>query len=416
MRRRAGTYSVLVLVGLFVLCRPVERAPNDQPRPTVILISLDGFAARFLSLGETPTLARLSRDGVYAPDGMVPAFPTKTFPNHYSIVTGLYAEHHGIVSNNMYDPVLDATFRLSDPDDVRDGRWWGGEPLWVTAENQGQVTASFFWVGTEAPIGGVRPTFWKPYDASVPNADRVQQVLEWLELPEGERPTFITLYFSDVDWETHGHGVGSPEMHAALRRVDAAISQLLEGLEERGLADRVNIVVVSDHGMVNTSPDSAIFLDDYIDLSAVRVSDWNPVAALWPDDEDEEQVYRALADGHERWRVYRKAEIPERFHYRDHRRIAPIIAIASEGWSIGTRARFDPERLTGATHGYDNELLSMRALFIALGPAFRSGLSVEPFQSIHIYELLCAVLGLEPAANDGSLDSVRVMLRDGGRR
>ncbi len=406
----------LVLVAFFLLCGgPVEGPDTREFQPTVILVSLDGFGVRFLEFDETPTLVRLAANGVRAVEGMVSVFPTKTFPNHYSIVTGLYPEHHGIVANNMYDPVLDATFRLSNPADARDARWWGGEPLWVTAEQQGQVAASFFWVGSEAPISGVHPTFWKVYDGSVPNADRVQQVLEWLDLPDGQRPTFITLYFSDVDTWVHRYGTDAPEMRTALRNVDGAVSQLIAGIEERDLTGYVNVVVVADHGMANTSPDSVIFLDDYIDLSTLRVADWTPVAALWPDDNDQAAIYQALRSGHSRWQVYRKAEIPERFHYREHRRIAPIIAIADEGWSIGSRSSFDANRYRGATHGYDNQLLSMRALFIAQGPAFRSGLTVEPFQSIHLYELLCAVLGLTPAPNDGSLDSVRVMLRTTAR-
>lgn len=409
--RRLLPLGILVL-GVAVLLATRMGARAAEERPVVVLISLDGFAARFLDSAITPTLARLAREGVHAPEGMVPIFPTKTFPNHYTIVTGLYAEHHGIVSNSMYDPAFDATFSLGDRDAVTDGRWWEGEPIWVTAERQGQVAAAFFWPGTDAPIHGVRPTYWRSYDGGVPNAARVDQVLAWLALPEAERPQFVTLYFSDVDGEVHDHGTDAPEARAAMAQVDRAVGRLVEGLRSRGQLDAVNLVIVSDHGMANTSSDRVLFLDDAVDLSRVRVSDWNPVAAVWPEG-DVDPVYRALVAASDRWSVYRKADIPARYHYRDHRRIPPIVVVADEGWSIARRRGFRPEGYEGATHGWDNQLPSMRAVFIARGPAFKTGLELRPFENVHLYELLCSVLGLTPASNDGRLDSVQVVLRTG---
>lgn len=408
--RRRGASLALALVWLGSAACSVQTAERE-PGPTVILVSLDGFPARLLDPAVSPTIARLAAQGVHAPDGIVPVFPTKTFPNHYSIVTGLYTEHHGIVSNSMYDPVFDASFSLGDRAAVSDGRWWGGEPLWVTVETQGRIAGTYFWPGSEAEIGGVRPTYWKQFDGSVPNSARVREVLSWLDLPDDRRPSFITTYFSDVDSEIHRHGVGSAEGKQAMARVDAAVAELVAGLEARGIADQVNLVITADHGMADIAPDRVIFLDDYIDLASVRVSDWSPVAAIWPQEGDEEAVYRALTTAAMPWRVYRKGEIPERFHYRAHRRIAPIIAIADEGWSITTRDAFRIARFQGATHGYDHELASMRALFVARGPAFATGRTVAPFTNIHLYELLAAVLGVVPAANDGSLDSVRTVLR-----
>lgn len=401
---------LLALLGLAVAC--AAPTPRRQLAPTVILVSLDGFAAQFLDAGVTPTIARLAAEGVHAPLGMVPVFPTKTFPNHYSIVTGVYPEGHGIVANSMYDPVFDAAFTLSDRDAVSDGRWWGAEPLWVSVETQGQIAAPFFWPGSEAEIAGVRPTFWKRFDGSMPSAARVRDVLSALDLPDERRPTFLTLYLSDVDSDVHDHGVDSREARAALRRVDAAVGDLMRGLEARRIADQVNVVIVADHGMTDIAPDRVIFLDDYIDLAAVGVSAGSPLAAIWPAAGDEDRVYGALAAAGVPWSVYRRAEIPARLHYRDHRRIAPILAVADEGWSIARREGFVPTRYRGATHGYDNALVSMRSLFVARGPAFTPGLAVPPFQNIHLYELLAAVLGLRPAPNDGSLDSVRVMLRN----
>ena len=384
---------------------------HDGPHP-VILIGLDGMGWDFPEKTETPNLDRLVARGVRA-ERLVPIFPTKTFPNHYSIVTGLYAEHHGIVSNNMYDPEMDARFRLSDREAVGDGRWWGGEPIWVTAEEQGLTAAAFFWPGTESPIQGVRPTFWNEFDASIPNADRVAQVLAWLDLPEESRPTFVTLYFEDVDNAAHRWGTDHEETRAAIRTVDSALGWLLEGLDERGITDQVNLVVASDHGMADISRDRMIFLDDYADLSGVDMIDYDPVAALRPATQEIDAVYGALAGAHPHLSVYKRESIPERYHYRDNPRIQPIIAVADEGWSITTRSYFNarPNAYTGSTHGYDNQLTSMGATFIAAGPAFKEGLIVPPFQNIHIYELLCELLGLDPAENDGSLDSVRVVLK-----
>ena len=406
--------AAVALAGSFAVLGRSAALGSDRAQelePTVILISLDGFRWDYLDIAETPNLDRLAAAGVRA-EALVPIFPTKTFPNHYSIATGLYADHHGIVGNAMYDPELDASFSMRDRAAVSDSRWWGGEPIWVTAEAQGQVAAAYFWVGTDVEIAGRRPTHWKPYDGRTPNAARVRQVLEWIDLPDSKRPTLFTLYFSIVDGAGHRYGPASAQVKEAIARVDAAIGLLLDGLEDRGIWDRLNIVVTSDHGMASISPRRVIFLDDYLDLSDVYLSALTPVADIWPDEGREDAVYRALANAHPHLTVYRKRDIPERLHYRHHRRIAPIIAIADEGWSIARRGAFNrrSRRYTGGTHGYDNSVKSMHALFIASGPAFKDGLVVEPFQNIHIYELLCAVLGLRPAPNDGSLDSVVVML------
>ncbi len=386
---------------------------GGQLDPTVILISLDGFRWDFLGRAETPNLDRLVERGVRA-ERLVPVFPSLTFPNHYSIVTGLHPENHGVVSNTMYDPVMDARFRIGDRDAVTDGRWWGGEPLWVTAQKQGQIAASFFWVGSEAAIQGIRPNFWKRFDSRIPHRARVAQVMEWLDLPDGERPTFITLYFSDVDHEAHDYDPDTaPEVAAAIARVDSAIGFLLASLDERGISDQVNIIVVSDHGMAARSPDRVILVDDYINLGDANVIDWTPNIALRPDENHVDEIYQALKRASPHLKVYRKEQIPERFHYRNSPRITPILGIADEGWSISSHGYYDsrPDRFEGGAHGWDNQVLSMGGLFVASGPAFRKGLVVSPFQNIHIYELICHVLGLEPAPNDGSLDSIRVMLQ-----
>lgn len=384
----------------------------ENLQPTVILISIDGLRWDYWEKVALPNFQRLSQTGVRA-KALIPAFPTKTFPNHYTLVTGLYTEHHGIVANTMYDPEFDAKFSMSNRDAVQDGRWWGGEPVWVTAEKQGQISAAFFWPGSEAEILGVRPTFWKVYDDDFPNAARIDTVLAWLDLPAKRRPTFLTLYFSDVDHAGHRHGPDSPEVKTAILDIDTLLGRLFAGLENRKIFDRVNIIVVSDHGMTAVNSDHVIYLDDYLDLRKVTVVDWNPVVALRPREMSADEIYQKLAGAHPHLQVYRKEEIPARWHYQNHRRIAPIIGIADDGWKISRHGMRNTVEgfYTSGEHGYDNQLAAMRAIFIAHGPAFKSGLVVEPFQNIHIYNLMCAILKVPPAPNDGDLDSVRVMLR-----
>ena len=388
--------------------------PEEQPEKphTIILISMDGFRWDYLERTDTPNMDYLAAHGVRA-KALIPVFPTKTFPNHLSIVTGLYPENHGIVSNRMYDPVFDANFWIGEGSEpARDGRWHEGEPIWVTAEKQGQTTATMFWPGADAEIQGVRPTYWSYYDGTVPNNSRVQQVLSWLDLPEDKRPILITLYFSDTDSWAHTVGPEATEMETVIRGLDGIIGTLIDSLRARDLLDSVNIIITSDHGMTETSRDRVIFLDDYINLEDATVVDWSPVAKILPNEGMEPSVYNALVDAHPNLSVYRKQEIPERFRYRNHRRITPIICIADQGWEISSHEYFDsrPDAYTGGTHGYDNQLSSMHAIFIGSGPSLKDGLVVDPFMNLHIYELMCHILGLQPAQNDGSLDSVMVML------
>jgi predicted AlkP superfamily pyrophosphatase or phosphodiesterase len=401
---------------LLVACLACASPPPSVSRPAagpppLILVSLDGFRPDYTARYGAPNLARLAEAGVHAPQGMIPVFPSKTFPNHYSIVTGLYPEHHGIVSNTIYDPERDAWFRIGDAEAIADPHWWGGEPIWVTAQRQGLRSATFFWVGSEAPVRGVQPTYWKPYDGSIPGAERVDQVLRWLDLPAHERPHLITLYFSAVDSAGHRHGPDSVEVARAVQRVDAHLGRLIQGLEARGLAERVNLVVLSDHGMAATSSEQVIVLDDYLDLSEIRIVERSPVLMLHPRPGKLGRVLRALDGAHPHLAIYSKEQLPARLHFGDHPRIPPVIGLADEGWTIRSSRRKDSasEAQLG-THGYDGSLRSMRALFVASGPSFQKRLEIEPFENIQLYELFCALLGVEAAPNDGELDVLRRVL------
>lgn len=387
-----------------------------MPRLTrhVVLISLDGFRADYMARPVAVNLRAIAARGVRA-ERMEPVFPSKTFPNHYSIATGLTAEEHGIVANVMRDSVL-GTFTTRDTVAQSESRWWGGEPIWVTAESQGVRAASISWPGSEAVIKGVRPTWWQRYWHEEPAASKIEKVMRLLQLPADSAPGLITLYFHDVDTDSHTYGPDSPETDAAIARVDSAVGAIDAGIARLGLRDQVTLIIVSDHGMTAVSGDRQIVLDDYLDLSTIDVIDWSPVGAIVPRDGNVERVYRALHGKHPHLQVYRKGEVPARWHFNNNPRITPIVLVADEGWSITSREflRRRAERGTtiwGGAHGYDPALQSMGALFVAAGPGIAQGKVVAPFRNVHVYSLMTHLLGLRPARTSGSIDSVRTMLR-----
>lgn len=384
--------------------RPAPAAADASA--SVLLVSIDGFHPDYLDPQTTPNLLALADRGVRA-EALIPSFPTKTFPNHYTIVTGLRPDHHGLVANNIWDPEMEARYGLSNREAVGDPDWYGGVPVWVTAERHGMTTAPLFWPGSEAPIDGVRPTHWMHYDGEMTHRARIDWVLDRMET--GVR--FATLYFDAVDVAGHDHGPDAPETRAAVARVDSAIGVLRSELAARDLPD-VNLVIVSDHGMSQLSPDRVIFIDDYLDPRTTRIVDWSPVLALWPEPEHVDSLYATLRGAHPHMKVYRPEEIPERYEYGSHERVAPIIGIADPGWSITTHDYFErnADRYEGGNHGYDQRSADMQALFIASGPAFRDGVVVPPFPNVDVYELIMRVLELPPVPGDGRLERVQGML------
>lgn len=409
--RAAIAAALLVLAA----CWPSGSVPEAETRLTdhVVLISLDGFRWDYLDRAPAVRLRELAGRGVRA-ERMLTIFPSKTFPSHYTLVTGLWAEQHGIVANNMRDPELGA-FTQRDTAAQSEPRWWGGEPIWVTAERQGLRAASAGWPGSEARIKGYAPTWWTRYWHDEPHESRVQKVLDWLALPADSAPALITVYFHDVDTQGHRFGPSAPETDSAIAKVDRSLGRLMDGIAALGKQDRVTLIVVADHGMAPTSIERVIALDDYVDLQTVDVIDWTPVAAIAPKPGFEDAAYRALKDRHPHLQVYRKGEVPARWHFNDHPRITEIVAVADEGWTITTDAQIARWRETGwsagGTHGYDPELVSMGAVFVAAGPGIARGRVVPPFRNIHVYPLMARLLGLQPAETAGSLDSVRRVLR-----
>jgi predicted AlkP superfamily pyrophosphatase or phosphodiesterase len=388
--------------------------PVKDLKPTVILISIDGLRYDYLEKFQPPTLNAIAKKGVRA-KWMIPSFPTKTFPNHYTIATGLYPEHHGIIENNIWD--YGTTFTMGKPEEVQNSRWWLGEPIWSTAEKQGLRAGAFFFPGTEAEIAGKRPTFWKQYDGKIPNNDRVDQILSWLDLPSAERPQIFTLYFSDVDDAGHDYSPDSEETRTAVLKVDENIKRLFDGLRVRKIDKKVNLIIVSDHGMATIDQRNAIVLDDYFaDDLAERILRTGEIVQIFPQPGWADMIINSLKPI-QHATCWRKADIPARLHYQDSPRIAPIVCSAEEGWFMTSRERYETQkkradftRMKGA-HGYDNKYQSMQATFIAHGGAFKKRKVVEPFENIHVYELMCKILGLTPAKNDGDLIRVRGMLK-----
>jgi predicted AlkP superfamily pyrophosphatase or phosphodiesterase len=411
-RRMLATAALLGLV----TARPAPSAARDATDigPTLILVSFDGWRSDYVRRYSAPNLERLIKRGASAP--LVPSFPSKTFPNHYTLVTGLYPGHHGIVANSILDPPTGRRLTMSNRVEVQSALWWGGEPLWVAVERSGRAAAAVFWPGSEAPILGVRPRYWLPYDEEMPGEARVDRALELLDRPAAERPGFVMLYFSDVDTAGHRSGPRSQEVRDAVARVDGHLGRLISGLARRGTLERVDVVVVSDHGMAETMPDRVVVLDDGL-LEGMDVVDLNPTLGVFPRAGTEAQAYRALAGAHRRLRVFRREETPAHWRFREHPRVPPIVGVADEGWQVMRRSTWETLGSRGllrraGAHGYDPQRAkSMRGLFVAAGPSFRPGRALPAFENVNVYNALAAALGVEPAPNDGDPGVAMALLR-----
>jgi alkaline phosphatase D len=408
------------LLAVFLLGITDTSLAEANEDPIVIMIGVDGLRADTLERIQAPNLQLLADTGVRA--NMIPAMPTKTFVNFYSLATGLHPKHHGLISNYPYDRELGRKFNRQT--DVSDPRWWGGEPIWITAEKQGVKAAIYFWVGSEVEIGGVRPSFWKAYQKDKDYGERVEEVLKWLALPEGERPRLLTLYFSAVDTAAHDFGVDSPQEREAVVMVDKHIGNLLLGLNKLGLKHRSNIVVVADHGMVNLSDNKVINLDSWIDLADFMVPDWAsnktsvhaPFLNLYAEPKLVDAAYKKLQKAHPKMQVLRRGSFPAQYHFDHPQREPDLMLLADTGWSIyASRDKSQPQAVLKldrsiATHGYDNQDPLMQATFIANGPAFKKALTASPFDNIEVYGLLACALKIKPASTDGNIQNVQYLM------
>ncbi|KAI0803627.1 alkaline-phosphatase-like protein [Xylaria sp. FL0064] len=393
--------------------------------PTTLIISLDGFRADFLTRGLTPRLNAFIKEGV-SPLYMTPSFPSVTFPNHYTLATGLYPESHGVVGNTFWDPALEAEFYYTDPDRSLDPKWWGGEPFWVSAELQGVRTAVHMWPGSEAHINNMDPSFLDRYNGKEVLPKKVDRILEFIDKPglenpqadEQLRPQLIAAYVPNIDAAGHLYGPNSTEIFTTISEVDTMLDQLFRGLEERNLTDIVNVIIVSDHGMATTDVSRMIQIEDLVDINKVEHLDGWPLVGIRPKKPEDLQVLyeqaAKKAEANPNFDVYLKdKDMPERYHFSKNDRIAPLWIIPKTGWAIVEKKEFNIQDAKAnnisyhprGLHGYDHEHPLMRAIFVARGPAFphQPHSKVETFQNINVYNILCDSIGMEPVPNNGTL-------------
>jgi predicted AlkP superfamily pyrophosphatase or phosphodiesterase len=392
----------LLLLAIVAGCAPATLQPPAQDaRPPLILVSIDGFKPDYLTRGVTPNLNALAAQGARA-EAMRPSFPSITFPNHYTLVTGSRPDRHGIVGNTIEDSrIPGARFSLGNREATNDRRWWDeAEPIWVTAEHRGVRTATMFWPGSEAAIHGVRPSEWRSYDSKLPANQRVDTLLGWLDKPVASRPAFLTLYFEDVDHAGHEYGPDAAQTTEAAAHVDEAIGRLAAGLQARGI--KANIVVVSDHGMAAMSKQRVIRLDQVAPAGSYRVVTGGTYAGLEATPGKDGVLADALLKPQAHMQCWRKEAIPPRFHYGRNPRVPSFICLAETGWQIAADAG-SAERTPAGGHGYDNMAAEMQAIFIAAGPAFKTGIVLAPFDNVDVYPLMMNLIGLQPLPSDGEM-------------
>ena len=383
---------------------PVQHTANPQNSKKalkahyVVLVSLDGFRWDYARKWGASHLLEMADEGASAPEGMIPSFPSLTFPNHYTIVTGLYPEHHGIVDNEFLDPKRNYEHYLyKDKGNNGDGSWFGGVPLWSLAEQQGMRSASMFWVGSEAEIAGKRPSYWVPFDDNFDDEKRIVQVMQWLALPEAERPHLITVYYSNADHAGHDYGPDSTECRDAVHHLDDLMGELESKLKATGLP--VDMVVVSDHGMVKYDDPHWLSIDKFADLGNTPVSG----ERIYPKTEEERQrIYEALkATNDPRFAVYRLKDVPARLRFNENAREGDPVVVPMGLVPVTVRAKAAAVKGVGG-HGFDPARVpEMKAIFYAEGPDVKPGVKLASFSNVNVYDFIAGILKLEPAKNDG---------------
>lgn len=374
--------------------------------PYLVVLSMDAFRWDYPQKYHTPHLDSIAANGVKA-ESLQPAFPSKTFPNHYTMATGLYPQNHGIVQNVFTDPEL-GTYKLSNREAVQNARFYGGEPIWVTAEKQGVRSACFYWPGSEAPIKGIYPSTWKTFDASVPFQARADSVIAWLKKPVGERPHLIMWYIEEPDAISHAHGPDSKETQQTVENIDRLIGAFMKQINALPNADSINLVFTADHGMAKISEEKAIALDKHIKHDWVAsVQGSNPVYLIQPAGPAFADSIQHSLSKSEHLNCWKKTELPAYLHYGKNIRIFDIVCSAKPGWSIYWE---NSKYGNGGAHGYDPRFKDMHAVFYATGPAFKKAFTQPTFENVNLYALFAAILHLQPATNDGKLEKVEDML------
>jgi len=404
MKLKQSLIVILFLV-LLILCQ------TGLSQSYVILISFDAFRWDYLDRGITPNLNKIINNGVRALS-LRPVFPSKTFPNHISIATGLYPEHHGIIHNNFKNPSTNEEYSLGNRESVKNSKWYSGEFIWETAKKQGITTASFFWPGSEVTAEYRQPNYYKDYQHNLPYEERVQGVLDWLKLPPEKRPHFITLYFHETDSKGHEFGPNSEEINTAVKLVDGLVGDLTNGINKLSLKDSVNIIIVSDHGMTEIYKDKIINVENILGNKKAELWETGPVMMVNPQDDG---VYELLKKNNKNYYVYKKNELPGFYSYSDHPFIYPIILVAKPGYSLEKNISEDQKEysISKGNHGFEKDFLDMHGIFVASGPAFKAGYKTGTIWNIDIYPLLCEILNISPYQPiDGKLERIGFILKE----
>jgi ectonucleotide pyrophosphatase/phosphodiesterase family protein 5 len=401
----------IFLTGILLLA--LSFSADAQQKQCTILISFDGFRWDYLDRHLTPTIDSLWRQGVRA-SSLEPVYPSKTFPNHLAIVTGMYPEHHGIIQNDFWDRPAGRRYKISDTVEVRDSRWYRGEAIWETAKKNGKVSASYFWPGSEISQDDRHPDYFERYNQNRPYTERVNGVLRWLSLPVGKRPDIITLYFDATDTQGHRYGPDSPEVNAAIAQLDSMIALLIGGLDRLKQIDSTNIILVSDHGMTGIDVSRTIVIDEVL-AGEKYTTQWNgPTMLLESRNGRDREIADILKKKLKHASVYLKNEVPEYFHFSKNEHITPVIISADLGWSLAPSAvsAKDSVAYGKGNHGYDSREKDMHGYFVASGPAFKKSAKVGTLKNIDIYPLICHLLNIAPnSAADGRLEQIKSVLR-----
>ncbi len=406
-KRLTSLIAVFFIFILFIFSgfRKDTRKPYKN---YVVLVSFDAFRWDYYKLFNTPNLNKMASEGVKA-DRMIPSFPTKTFPNHYTIATGLYPDHHGLVDNSFNAPDLGLFYRMGDRSAVENPAFYGGEPIWVTTEKQDVKAASFFWVGSEAPVGGRYPSYWKKYDGTVTYNERIDTVMKWLSYPQEKRPELVTLYFDEPDLASHDFGPTSAEVGKTVFYLDSIVGVIRKKLSALPDAKKINLIVLSDHGMGPVSSDKYVNIRAAVpDRMIASITGGNPVYSINPKEGKRDSVIMLL-NRVKGVRAWKKSELPAKWNYGTHPRIPEIVVVADSSWSIGTRP--DGSSIHGGAHGYDNYNSDMHSIFYAAGPAFKKNYKFKELNNVDIYNLVCRILDIIPAENDGDPEHIEGLLR-----
>jgi len=400
MKKQFTTLLSLVFLSLSF----ISHAQSSSKDNYVVLVSMDGFRWDYQKQFNLPNLKEIAKEGVHA-KSMKPSYPSKTFPNHYAIVTGLYPDHHGIINNVFYDAQLNESFSLSS-NTKNDSRFYGGNPIWNVAEQQGVKTASFFWPGSD--LDQRRPGYYKNYDNKTPYETRIDTVLKWLQLPEKQRPHLVTLYFDEPDHTGHNFGPLSPENKKMVIKMDSIMGELSAKLNQLAIGKQINLIIVSDHGMADISNDKKVAILDYLKPEWLGYKDViNPTMSLQAKPGYQDSIAKALKKV-PHIKFWKSTEVPKRLHYGTNPRVHDFVIEADRGYSLVTK---ESQNIKGGTHGYDNNEKDMHAIFYAKGPAFKAGKTVKTFENVSVYPLIAHILDLKIDEVDGKFIEVKSMLK-----